>query len=173
MNADGPDPETEPPEETGESPQRALDPDALLADSDLDPEGTFLTERQAEVLVLRERGLTQAAIVDRLGTTRENVSGLESRARDNIEKARNTVEFAELLLAPIQVELPAGTDLYEAPDRVFEACDDADIKVTQNAPELMKSISDAAGSAIEGRQVKTSVLVSVTSNGRVRVRTIQ
>jgi len=171
MDADGPDPGTAPTDETRTDRRETVDPETLLGDGDLDAEGTVLTERQAEVLVLRERGLTQAAIAERLGTTRENVSGLESRARDNVEKARNTVAFAELLLAPIQVELPAGTDLYEAPDRVFEACDDAEIKVTENAPELMKSISDAAGSAIEGRQVKTSVLVSVTSTGRVRVRT--
>ncbi|MXR50189.1 Tfx family DNA-binding protein [Halovenus sp. WSH3] len=142
----------------------------LLEEIGFEEERTLLTRRQAEVLVMREHGLRQADIADRLGTTRENITGIENRARENVEKARETVEFSELLSAPVRVEIPAGTDLYETPDLVFDACDDADITVTHNAPELMKRISDAAGSAVDGRQIRTTLSVNVTSDGRVRVR---
>ncbi|MFP4591338.1 MAG: Tfx family DNA-binding protein [Halobacteriales archaeon] len=135
-----------------------------------DPEATFLTPRQAEVLVLREQGLTQAAIADRLGTTRANVAGVEASARENVQKARETTAVADRLDAPVRVTLPAGTELYDAPDRIFDACDDAGIKVRHDAPALLKAISDGAGDAIAGRRVRDPVVIHVTTDGAVRVR---
>jgi hypothetical protein len=148
------------------------DPDAatLLEQVGFDPETSVLTRRQAEVLALRERDVAQAAIADRLGTSRANVSSIEASARANVEKARETVAFAEALNAPVRVEVEAGTDLYDIPSRVYAACDDAGVKVNQTAPELMKSVSDAAGDAVSGRAVKRDLLVGVTSEGAVRVR---
>ncbi len=148
------------------------DPDAatLLEQVGFDPETSVLTRRQAEVLALRERDVAQAAIADRLGTSRANVSSIEASARANVEKARETVAFAEALNAPVRVEVEAGTDLYDIPSRVYAACDDAGVKVNQTAPELMKSVSDAAGDAVSGRAVRRDLLVGVTSEGAVRVR---
>ena len=146
------------------------DPEMLLDQVGFDPEVSVLTRRQAEVLALRERDVSQADIADRLGTSRANVSSIESSARTNVEKARETVAFAEALNAPVRVEVEAGTDLYDIPSRVYAACDEAGVKVNQTAPELMKSVSDAAGDAISGRAVKRDLLVGVTVDGAVRVR---
>jgi len=148
-----------------------IDAEEFLATVGFDEEITTLTRRQAKVLVMRETGHTQATIADHLGTSRANVTGIEARARENLEKARETVAFAELLAAPVRIEIPAETDLYDVPDRVFAACDDAGVKVSQSAPELMKLVSDAAGDAVSGRQVKRHLSVSVSSDGTVRVRT--
>ncbi|MFC6905609.1 Tfx family DNA-binding protein [Halalkalicoccus tibetensis] len=146
------------------------DVDALLDQVGFDPERNVLTRRQAEVLALRERDVPQAAIAERLGTSRANVSSIEASARTNVEKARETIAFAEALNAPVRIEVAAGTDLYDVPSRVYAACDDAEVKVNQTAPELMKSVSDAAGDAISGREVKRDLLVGVTMDGIVRVR---
>lgn len=147
-----------------------VDVDALLAEMDFDPEGNVLTRRQAQVLVLRERGLAQADIAAILGTSRANVSSVESSARTNVTKARETVAFAEALQAPVQVPVPAGTDLYDVPNQVYSACDAADVKVGHTAPELMKLISDAAGDAVHGREVRAALMIGVTPDGQVRVR---
>lgn len=146
------------------------DVETILQRVGFDAERTLLTHRQAAVLVMRENGLRQAAIADHFETTRENVTGIEARARDNVEKARETVEFAEALAAPVRVEIPAGTDLYDAPDLVFDACDQAGIKVDYNAPELMKLVTDVAGGAVEGREVRTALVVGITSDGSVHIR---
>lgn len=146
------------------------DVDTLLEQVGFDPERSILTRRQAEVLVLRERGVRQTVIADCLGTSRANVSSIEASARSNVEKARETVAFAEALTAPVQVDLAAGTDLYDVPKLVYDACDDAGVKVNHTAPDLMKLVSDAAGDAIRGREVRESILVGVTSEGSVRVR---
>jgi Tfx family DNA-binding protein len=146
------------------------DPDVLLERAGFDAEQSVLTHRQAEVLALRERGVRQAAIAELLGTSRANVSSVESSARDNVEKARETVGFAEALSAPVRVALEPDTDLYDVPKLVYDACDEAGVKVNHTAPELMKTVSDAAGDAVHGRKVREDLLVGVTSNGTIRVR---
>lgn len=147
------------------------DVDAILDDLDFDADDSVLTRRQAEVLALRERDISQQAIADRLGTSRANVSSVESSARENVEKARETVAFAEALHAPVRVTVDVDTDLYDVPNRVFSACDEAGVKVNRTAPELMKLVGDEAGDAVRGRQVRRSLVVSVTGDGTVHVRT--
>ncbi|MFB6092639.1 MAG: Tfx family DNA-binding protein [Haloquadratum sp.] len=147
-----------------------LDPDAILAETGFDPDESVLTRRQAEVLALRERGIRQSRIASMLGTSRANVSSVESSARRNVEKARETVAFAEALTAPVQVSVEEGADLYDVPKQVYDACDDAGVKVNRTAPELMKAVSEAAGDAVRGREVHESLLVGVTTSGRVQVR---
>jgi Tfx family DNA-binding protein len=152
--------------------ETAEDVDAaeLLERVGFDADESVLTERQAEVLAFRERGLRQADIAERLGTSRANVSSVEASARDNVERAKETVAFAEALSSPVRVEIPAGTDLYDAPQRVYDACDEAGVKVNQTAPDLMKTIGDRAGDAVHGREVRERLFVSVGANGTIRVR---
>lgn len=146
------------------------DVDAVLDRAGFDASESVLTRRQAEVLALRERDIAQADIADVLGTSRANVSKVEASARDNVSKARETVAFAETLQAPVQVTIEPGTDLYEVPDLVYEGCDGAGVKVPYSAPEVMKMVSDAAGDAIAGREVRQTVLVGITSDGTMRIR---
>lgn len=152
--------------------EEADDVDAaeLLERAGFDADESVLTDRQAEVLALRERGLRQSDIADRLGTSRANVSSVEASARDNVDRARETVAFAEALAAPVRVEIEAGTDLYDAPKRVYDACDEAGVKVNQTAPDLMKTIGDRAGDAVHGREVRSRLFVTVDANGQIRVR---
>ncbi|AUV80419.1 RNA polymerase subunit sigma-70 [Salinigranum rubrum] len=154
----------------GDRPGLDIDIDTLLDRTGFDPETSVLTRRQAEVLLLRERGVRQTTIADHIGTSRANVSSIEASARANVEKARETVAFAEALSAPVRVEVDVGTDLYDVPKLVYDACDEAGVKVNHTAPDLMKAVSDAAGEAVQGREVRDAILVGVTSSGNVRVR---
>ena len=154
-----------------EQPEPAdVDADSILEGAGFDADESVLTHRQAEVLALRERGLRQSDIADRLGTSRANVSSVEASARDNVERARETVAFAEALSAPVRVEIEEGTDLYDAPKRVYDACDDAGVKVNHTAPELMKAIGDRAGDAVHGREVRRRLYITVAGDGKIRVR---
>lgn len=146
------------------------DVDELLERAGFDAEENVLTRRQAEVLALREHDVPQADIADYLGTSRANVSSVEASARRNVSKATETVEFAEALAAPVTLTVDAQTDLYDVPDRVYSECDDSDVKVAKTAPELMKLISDEAGDAVLGREVRREITVSVSADGTVRVR---
>ena len=147
-----------------------VDVEAVLERAGFDAETNVLTRRQAEVLALRERGMRQRDIAERLGTSRANVSNVEASARENVARATETIAFAEAVGSPVRVSIPAGTDLFDVPTLVYDACDDADVKVEHTAPELMTHISEAAGDAVEGRAVHEPLLVGVTDDGEVRVR---
>ena len=146
------------------------DADELLERAGFDADESVLTRRQAEVLVLREADIPQADIAEELGTSRANVSSVEASSRENVAKARETVEFVEVLSAPVQLTVEGGTDLYDVPSQVYSACDNADVKVNRTAPELMKLIGDAAGDAVHGRAVQRDITITVTGDGGVRVR---
>ena len=148
----------------------AIDVAELLDRTGFDADENVLTRRQAEVLALREHGLRQLDIANLLGTSRANVSTIEGSARENVEKATETVNFAEALGAPVRVEIPADTDLYEVPNMIYDAADEAEIEVSYTAPDLMKLVSDRASAVVKGRNVKQRLVVSVTDEGTIRVR---
>lgn len=129
-----------------------------------------LTRRQAAVLLLRERGIKQRRIADRYGTSRANISSIEKSARENVRKARQTVEFVESLAAPVALTIEPGAELYDVVGEVYDACDEAGMKVPYTAPELMKLLSDGAGGAIRRETVREPVRIEVTTDGDVRVR---
>jgi len=160
--------------DTGETgtgdPDGVGDVKAVLARAGFDPEANVLTRRQAEVYVLRERGLRQREVAELLGTSRANVASVEASARENVRKAHNTVAFADVLAAPVRVEISPSTPLYEVPQRIFTACDEVDIEVNHTAPELMEMVKKAAGEAVAERAVTDTVTVGVSADGEVSVR---
>ncbi|QSG08557.1 Tfx family DNA-binding protein [Halapricum desulfuricans] len=145
---------------------RETDP---LDDTEYEADELVVTRRQAEVLALREQGLTQADIADRFGTSRANVANIEASARENAEKARNTVDFLERLRPLVELEIDAHTSLFDVPPMVYSACDEADIKVSSSAVDLVQTVRSEAGEAISGNVVTEPIRVLVTESGDVRV----
>jgi Tfx family DNA-binding protein len=154
---------------SSEPPPEEVDVAGILDEMGFDPAESVLTRRQAEVYVLRERGYRQADVAEVLGTSRANVASVEASARENVRKARNTVTFAEVLAAPITVEIDPETDLYDVPRQVFATCDDVGVEVNHTAPELMELVNEAAGDAVSGRQVVRPLVVGVSADGDIRV----
>jgi len=154
------------PSMTGDVP----DADAILAAVGFDESESVLTRRQAEVLALRERGIPQAAIAEELGTSRANVSSVEASARTNVEQARETVAFARALAAPVRIRVEPDTDLFDVPSLVYDACDEAGVKVAVSSSELLKRVREVAEDAIRADQVVAPVTVGVSADGSVQVR---
>ena len=136
---------------------------------DLDVAEIFLTRRQVTVLTMRERGADQGEIADYLDCTRANVSNIERSARDNIEKARATLSFAEILTAPVRVELPTDLPLHEAPDRIYAVCDEADVKVKYGAPDLIRKITTVSTQSAQLGRITENLVVTITADGDVHV----
>lgn len=143
----------------------------VLDEIGFDAGSNLLTYRQAAILVMREHGVEQSAIADHLGCSRANVSSIEHSARRNIERARETIDFVELLRAPVRIEIPAGTDLYAVPDLIYDVCDEHDVKVRHGAPELIRMIRDHAPATLHEGRITEGVTVNVSSEGTVRVLT--
>jgi len=135
----------------------------------VEPQSTLLTERQVEVLELREQGHTQQAVADRLGTTDANVSAIERAAEANVEKARHTLELVRTLRAPTQFTVPADESFEALVDRVYGHGDDAGIKIDYCRPELYAHLYGALEAETTENRLDTSVTIGLTESGDVNV----
>lgn len=133
------------------------------------PDETMLTERQKEVLELRNRGYTQQEVGDLIGTTSSNVSAVERAAEENIEKAYRTVEFARTLSATKTFAVEAETHFGDVIERVYEEGDAADIKVDYARPELYSHLYSQLTDQTSGSKIRSNIEVGLTSDGDVFV----
>ncbi len=147
-----------------------VDVDALLQEIGFDPEACVLTRRQAEILALRERDVSQREIAERLGTSRANVSSIESSARRNVRRAEETVDVAEALAAPVRVAVEPGTDLFDVPGAIYSACDDIGTKVPQTSAALVRQLREEVPVCIEDHIVVEPITIGVGSDGTVTVQ---
>jgi hypothetical protein len=130
---------------------------------------TTLTDRQVEVLELRERGLTQQDVADRLGTTASNVSAVERAAEANVEKARKTLELIRTLRAPVRFTVEAGASFDDLVDAVYERGDEAGTKVDYCRPELYTHLFGALEPHTRRNRLETRVEVGLTRDGEVKL----
>jgi Tfx family DNA-binding protein len=146
------------------------EPEQLLSDVEFDAEELVLTHRQATVLALRANEVRQRDIAELFDTSRANISNIERDARNNVEKARKTVAFAESLTAPVHIDIQSGTEIYDIPPIVYDACDEVGVEVNYGASNLLQLISQTIGSAIEDEVVRTAIRIDVSKDGTVHLR---
>lgn len=132
-------------------------------------DATILTERQVEVLQLRERGLTQREVADCLGTTDSNVSAIERAAAENIEKAKRTLDLVDTLAAAVTFEVGAGTHFGNLIETVYTHGDEADIKIDYCRPELYGHLYELLKSHTAGNKVRRNIEIGLTHDGDVHV----
>ena len=128
---------------------------------------SFLTETQIKVLKLRRKGLTLEEIAKLMNTTKANICMIEKRARENIEKARNTLLIYQSIVAPLRFRVKEGTDVFQIPKMIYERCNNLGIHVRYNSLELIDLIYKHMRDRIDRRVVKRPFIVSVTEDGEV------
>lgn len=132
-------------------------------------EQSFLTEQQVEVLRLREQGLKQREIAERIGTTRANVSIIEKRARQNIDRAYETIRLWNKLRAPIRITVPPETDVFDIPKIVYDGVEGERIKIVEDSVQLVARVQEEAGDKIRRRRLIEELEVYVGEDGRLTV----
>ena len=128
---------------------------------------SFLTEHQIKILKLRARGLKQSEIAEMLGTSRANVSILERRALEKIEKARNTLLLWEQINSKIGLEVRKGEDIFTVPERLFKKADELGVKVPYSTAEIIAFIVEHA--PVEDRLAKRDFTLFLDSKDRLRI----
>ncbi|WP_048159842.1 Tfx family DNA-binding protein [Thermococcus barophilus] len=128
---------------------------------------SFLTEQQIRILQLRAKGLKQSEIAELLGTSRANVSILEHRALEKIEKARNTLLIWEQINSKISVEVKKGEDIFTIPDKLFKKADELKIKVPYSTAEIIAFLVEHA--PIEDRIAKRDFTLFLDAQDKLRV----
>ena len=132
----------------------------------------LLTEDQLKVLGLRLDGLKQEEIAERLGTTRQNVSLIERRARGNVEKAEATLRAYKRLRTMATVELAPRTHLVDVPRMLVDAADGAGVKISVDFALVYKGLREEAGDHISGTRVVRPILLHVLRDGKIDVEAI-
>jgi len=128
---------------------------------------SFLTEQQIKILRLRARGLKQSEIAELLGTSRANVSILERRALEKVEKARNTLLLWEQINSKVSVEVKRGDDIFEVPDRLFRKADELGVKVPYSTAEIIAFLVEHA--PVEDRLAKRDFTLFLDARDRLRI----
>jgi Tfx family DNA-binding protein len=132
-------------------------------------EPTILTERQVEILELRERGLTQREVADRLGTTGSNVSAVERAAERNVERARETLALIRTIRSPIRLTVEPGTTFDDLVDTVYERGDEDGVKIGYCRPELYAHLFGRLEPHASRNRLDTAVEIGLTRDGEVKV----
>lgn len=135
----------------------------------MDEKKTFLTETQAKVLRLRRKGLSQAKIAEKFGTSRSNICSLEKRAKENIEKAERTLNLARKIRAPVTVTIKPDEDILDSAKDLFRKADEADIHVSLDTPGVISKIEQEADNKLKGRRAVEKIQLSLTPEGEVLV----
>lgn len=128
---------------------------------------TNLTERQIEVLELREQGLTQADVAAELGTSGSNVSAIERAAETNIEKARTTLEVVHTIRSAVTFDVEAGEPIDTIVETIYARGDAANIRISYRKPELYGHLYHELEPAMENGQLQCPVTVGITAEGRI------
>lgn len=131
---------------------------------------SLLTDRQAAVLKLRRKGMSQQEVAELLGTTRSNVSILEKRALQNVKRAKSTLKEWTMIQAPVSLTIPAGTDLFEVPALVFLEADQAGIKLDISSVDVVVQIKSKIPEALKKRVIHRDLEIAVTEDGLVLIQ---
>ncbi|MBN1324312.1 MAG: Tfx family DNA-binding protein [Methanotrichaceae archaeon] len=131
---------------------------------------SILTERQLEVLRLRGKGLSQRKIAEILGTTRSNVSILESRAAQNVERARRTIDEWMTIQAPIIVTVAGGSDIFQIPGLIFQEADRLNLRLPMDSVELVVQLRTKAPQELKGRMILRDIQIFVSREGEMLVK---
>ena len=127
----------------------------------------LLTDRQKEVLRLRKEGLTQQQIADIIHTSKANVCTIEKAAHENIEKAKDTLEFLYTLDATRLCTLKEGSDLLDVVNEIYEQASRVGIKVRYDSIELMNRLRSANPEQIKGRHIRSNIEVYLSEDGEL------
>ncbi len=131
----------------------------------------LLTESQIGVYKLRLSGMSQEDIALRLGTTRQNVSMLERRARRNIGLAEDTLKAYKEIVTATSVKVEPGTHLVDVPRLLVSAADGAGVKLRGDFSRIYNLIRFNAPGYVEGVKVIKPFTVLVLRDGEMELLT--
>jgi HTH-type transcriptional regulator, fmd operon transcriptional regulator len=121
------------------------------------------------VLRLRQSGLTQEDIARKIKTTRANVSLIEKRARENIDRSRETLKEWDSIVSPVRIVIKKGTDVIKIPEIVFGEADKSGIHVKANSLDLITRIKKDKGSVISNRTLEDDIEIDIAEAGEVSI----
>jgi HTH-type transcriptional regulator, fmd operon transcriptional regulator len=100
----------------------------------------FLTEKQSRILYLRSRGFTQLEVAKQLKMSRASVSMIEGRARRQVLRSRQTIQYFELVERQYEISVSPGVRLQQIPMVVLQEADKHGIHLRRNMVEILRIV---------------------------------
>lgn len=113
--------------------------------------------------------MTQRQVADRLKTTRENVSILESRAHRNIERAIATLEILEKQGISTHITIMPEKHILDVPKIILREADKAAIKIDSSLIEILELVKLRARSKIVNKHIAKPISVTILPDGKLTV----
>jgi Tfx family DNA-binding protein len=129
----------------------------------------FLTELQIKVVKLRARGMSLREVASVLGTSHQNVSVAERRARENVRAAEDTILAYRVATAAVKIIVPEGTHLADVPRFVMEECDKAGVRLKADFTLIFKMLRFSKSACIEGHKLSRPILILVDKEGYLSI----
>lgn len=129
----------------------------------------FLTELQVRVIKLRSRGLSLREVAAILGTSHQNISVAERRARENVRAAEETIAAYRIATAAIKLVINEGTHLADVPKIVMEECDRTGIRLKGDFTLIFKLLKFSKPSCVSGQKLAVPILVLVDRDGYLSI----
>jgi len=111
----------------------------------------------------------QREVAGVLGTTRENITIIEKRARRNIRLAEETLQTYRLLLSVAKIKIEAGTHLIDVPGIVVKSGNGIGMKLKVNFTRMYDEISFKARDCISGSRVAKPFTIAIFKDGSIEV----
>lgn len=135
-----------------------------------DQNGTFLTERQREIMRMRRKNMKKSEIAKILNITRQDVTILEKRAMINIEKAFNTIQLAYEEGLSVRVDIGKNIQILDAIKEILAAGDREKIKIKSSIPEIFTILKICHGSNIKNGIIQKGTEISILPDGSLKAR---
>jgi HTH-type transcriptional regulator, fmd operon transcriptional regulator len=121
------------------------------------------------MLQLRFEGLSQQEVANPKCTISSNISILEKRAHQNIERAKITIQHWMMIQAPVSLRAPAGTDVFDLPAMAFAAADKQGIQLPVTSMDMVVQLKTKAPQLFKKRALPRDVEIFITRDGEVLV----
>jgi len=108
----------------------------------------------------------------KLGTTRSNISILEKRAYQNIQRAERTIHQWMMIQAPISLCAKAGTDVFDLPKMIFEAADKISMRLPITSLDIVVQLRRIAPRIFKKRSLDQDAEIYVTEDGEILVEAV-
>ena len=131
-----------------------------------------LTPQQHTVLQLRAEGKSQEETAEILGTTRQNISLIERRARQNIEKAEETIKAYKELMKATSLIVESGTHLIDVPRLVVDAADESGVRLRADFTRIYNEFKFIVPGSVDRTKVIKPIKVLILKDGDIVVTPI-
>ncbi len=129
----------------------------------------FLTELQLRVVKLRAKGMSLREVAAVIGTSHQNVSVAERRARENVRAAEETILAYRVATAAVKVIIREGTHLADVPRVVMEECDRAGVRLKGDFTLIFKLLRFSRTRCVDGNTLSRPVIVLVDKEGYLSI----